>query len=178
MAKTREDEKTEPSAIDLLDAKTRKSPQRCLEHDAIVFYRGGVINRSCSEHAICEKLYDDGETVDLLLSSIGGQLPQPGVSHVSRLDDTENPIEPQAVQMRGLWATVEEHAELWQKAQVERSSRAKRTEKAEKDERARKEQLRKKVTAEANAPNADFEQIARKYGLHPSDVRDWVLQTA
>jgi len=165
------------SAIGMLQAGDRSKPMRCLEHDTVVYYRGGVINRAASEHAIVERLYDDGETVDLLLAITGGQMPTPGVSHFSRLSDKENPISEDAVKLRGLWATREEHSRLWQDDQRERVARVRRTEEAELAENERKAKLRAKVVEEAAQPGANFEVIANKYSVNPADVREWVLAT-
>ena len=183
MAKSKEEKKPETeeaqseSALDRLKAAQQPTPMRCLEHDTVVYYRGGVVNRASSEHAIVERLYDDGETVDLLLAITGGQMPTPGVSHISRLGDTDNPLSEDAIKLRGLWATREEHSQLWQKDQRDRVDRVRRQEAAELAETERKAKLRTLVIEEASKEGANFELIANKYQVHVADIREWLLAT-
>jgi hypothetical protein len=182
MAKKPEDQQAQlqedaQSAIDALKSRPQPKPMRCREKEIVVYYRGGVLNRASAEQAIVDRLYDDGETADLLLPITGGLMPTPGVCHFTRREDTENPISEDAVKLRGLWATLDEHTRLWQEDQRERTARARRTEEAELAETNRKAKLREKVVEEAAKPGANFELIANKYSVHAADVREWVLAT-
>jgi hypothetical protein len=160
-------------------SKESKIPQaKCYRHGTVVWYPGGKLESHNGNHAIVTALYNDGETVDLTHTVNGVDYQYLGVPHQSRLKDSDKPLSDEALRQRGVWGTLDEDLELWRADQAERIERAEAREKAEQDALNRTKQIRASVIKEASADGANFEQIALKYGVTESEVREWVFATA
>jgi hypothetical protein len=150
----------------------------CMEKGIVVWYEGGEVSRESAQQVRVDTVYNDGKTIDITQTVNGVEYRHPAVPHRSRLRDTQNPLSPEALKLRGCWDTLDNHYQLWQAAQVERMERAEAREAAEKDAAERSRKLREAVVKAASEPNANFEQVAVKFGVTEADVRDWSASAA
>jgi Fic family protein len=123
-------------------------------------------------------VHPDGQTIDLTWTNNGVEYHHVSVSHTDRLKDTGNPLTPEAVRLRGLWATIQEHDKLREREEKERVARVKDAEAKKKEQEERTAIVRKKVMIEAQKEGADFAKIADNFGVMEADVRDWALTPA
>jgi len=150
----------------------------CMEKGIVVWYEGGEVSRESAQQVRVDTVYNDGKTIDITHVVNGVEYRHPAVPHKSRLEDKANPLSPEALKLRGCWATMEQHYVLWQEAQVERIERAEAREAAEQEAAARAGKVREAVVKAAAEPGADFGQVAMKFGVTEGDVRDWSISAA
>jgi|SaaInlV_100m_DNA_2_1039680.scaffolds.fasta_scaffold33005_2 hypothetical protein len=160
-----------------MTGKTLPKP-RCYELSNVVWYEGGQIERHAGRQVRVDRVYPDGQTIDLTWTNNGVEYQHISVSHTTKLKDTANPISPEAVKLRGLWATVQEHDKLRERQEQERVDRVLDSELQKKELEERQAAIKKKVMVEVQKDGADFAQIAENFGIMESDVRDWALSPA
>jgi hypothetical protein len=148
---------------------------RCYELSNVVWYEGGDITRHAGRQVRVNRVYPDGDTIDLTWINNGVEYDHIAVSHTSKLKDVSNPLSPEAVRLRGLWATVQEHAKLRDRDESERIERVRSAEQAREEFAQRQQLVREKVLVESRKEGADFAQIADNFGVSEADVRDWTL---
>lgn len=148
---------------------------KCFELSNVVWYEGGQIARHAGRQVRVDKVHTDGHTIDLTWINNGVEYQHMAVSHTSKLKDSDNPISPEAIRLRGLWATVQEHDKLREREEQDRMDRVRDAELRRKEQEDRQAAIKKKVIVEARKDGADFAQIAENFGVMEADVRDWAL---
>ncbi|MBT3710365.1 MAG: hypothetical protein HOG19_13045 [Gammaproteobacteria bacterium] len=158
-----------------MTGKTSIPKPKCFELSNVVWYEGGQIARHTGRQVRVDRVHNDGQTIDLTWTNNGVEYQHISVSHTSKMKDVTNAISPEAIRLRGLWATVQEHDKLRERDEQDRLDRVRDSELRRKELDERQAIIKKKVMVEARKDGADFSQIAENFGVMEADVRDWAL---